>query len=264
MTYFQFLALFVVVPIVGLALLLARDRRRGVDRPAALHGLGAAPAIGLHVLLAVGYTTPWDNYLVANGVWWYNPRLVAGLTLGWVPLEEYLFFVLHTILTGLWVVWLAARVAHRAAWRPRPRARLGAVALGGAVWLASVAALVAGGPGFTYLGLILAWMLVPLLVQLAFGADILLRYRGLVLGGIAVPATYLAAADALAIAQGIWTIAPARSLGVRLLPTLPLEEAVFFVVTNTLITCGLVLALAKESRARFAAWRRKAPAARWT
>jgi lycopene cyclase domain-containing protein len=263
-TYSQFLALFVLVPIAGLTLLLARDHRRGVDRPAALRGLGAGPAIGLHVLLAVGYTTPWDNYLVANGVWWYNPRLVAGLTLGWVPLEEYLFFILHTILTGLWVVWLAARVPPRAAWRPRPRLRLGAVVLGGGVWLASVGALVAGGPAYTYLGLILAWGLVPLLVQLAFGADILLRYRGLVLGGIAVPAAYLATADALAIAQGIWTIAPERSLGVQLLPTLPLEEAVFFVVTNTLITCGVVLALAKESGARFAAWRRQEPTARWT
>lgn len=54
----------------------------------------AAPgrALLLHVVLAVVYTAPWDNYLVATGVWSYNPGLVTGVTLGWVPIEEYTFF----------------------------------------------------------------------------------------------------------------------------------------------------------------------------
>ena len=52
-------------------------------------------------MVAVLYTTPWDNYLVATGVWWYDPHLVAGLVLGWVPIEEYTFFILQTLAMGL-------------------------------------------------------------------------------------------------------------------------------------------------------------------
>jgi lycopene cyclase domain-containing protein len=47
-------------------------------------------------ILAVVWTTPWDNYLVASGVWRYNPQKVWNVILGHVPLEEYLFFVLQT------------------------------------------------------------------------------------------------------------------------------------------------------------------------
>jgi lycopene cyclase domain-containing protein len=57
-------------------------------------------------VIAVVYTTPWDNYLVATGVWWYDPQLVTGLVLGWVPIEEYTFFIVQPILAGLWLLML--------------------------------------------------------------------------------------------------------------------------------------------------------------
>lgn len=46
---------------------------------------------------AVVWTTPWDNYLVAHGVWKYDPTKVWNVILGYVPLEEYLFFVLQSL-----------------------------------------------------------------------------------------------------------------------------------------------------------------------
>ena len=73
----------------------------------------------MHVLLAVVYTTPWDNYLVATGVWYYDPQLVSGIVLGWVPIEEYTFFVLQTILTSL-VLLFVARRWHGPRGRPAP------------------------------------------------------------------------------------------------------------------------------------------------
>ena len=66
-------------------------------------------AIGIHILLALIYTTPWDNYLVATGVWYYNPQLVTGIVFGYVPIEEYTFFVLETLFAGLWWWFLARR-----------------------------------------------------------------------------------------------------------------------------------------------------------
>jgi len=61
--------------------------------------------IGLSVL----YTTPWDNYLVATRVWYYDPALVLNAIIGYVPIEEYTFFILQTILTGLFTLWLWQR-----------------------------------------------------------------------------------------------------------------------------------------------------------
>ncbi len=90
MTYWLFLALFVAGPTAMLALAL---------RPQITRRHWAFLAIV--VLVAVAYTTPWDNYLVASGVWTYDAHLVQGLVLGWVPIEEYTFFVLQSIFTGL-------------------------------------------------------------------------------------------------------------------------------------------------------------------
>ena len=95
MSYTHFLILFVGIPLILLAWLLRRRLRR----------------IDLSILvrlatIAVLYTTPWDNYLVATGVWYYDPRLVLNHTIGYVPLEEYVFFILQAFLSGLFGVWL--------------------------------------------------------------------------------------------------------------------------------------------------------------
>jgi len=65
--------------------------------------------VGLMALIAALYATPWDNLIVAQGVWSYDPHRVAGIILGWVPLEEYLFFLLQPMLTGLIVLALLVR-----------------------------------------------------------------------------------------------------------------------------------------------------------
>jgi len=71
---------------------------------------------------------------------------------------------------------------------------------------------------------------------------------------ILAPTLYLIVADTLAIAAGTWSISPAQTLGIHLPGGLPLEEAVFFLVTNALIGFGVTLALAEESRIRLEQW----------
>jgi lycopene cyclase domain-containing protein len=111
-------------------------------------------------------------------------------------------------------------------------------------------ALLVGYAPATYLAITLAWALPPIGLQLVFGADILWRHRGLV-GWAIVPLTvYLCLADSLAIASGTWTIAPGASTGL-FLGALPLEEAVFFLLTDILIVFGITLLLAGESSARY-------------
>lgn len=251
MTYFAFLALFVGSPIVLLLGVAWLDRRAGRRRPAALANWPIAGGILLHVVVALVYTTPWDNYLVATGVWWYNPVLVTGVVLGWVPIEEYTFFVVQPILAGLWLTALAHRLSSASApAHSDGRARaIGLVCLG-LVWLGALAIPLFGWQAGTYLFLELGWALPPIALQWAFGGDILWRNRRLVLLTLVPLTLYLSGTDAIAIGAGTWTIDPAQSSGLLFGGLLPIEEFLFFGLTNTLVTFGLVLVWATESRTR--------------
>jgi len=101
-TYLQFLVVFLALPIIGLLVAL---RRQGASVPWL--------AIGAVCLMALAYTTPWDNALIANGVWTYPAQRVLGVVLGVVPIEEYGFFVLQTILAGLLTAVLTQRLKPR-------------------------------------------------------------------------------------------------------------------------------------------------------
>ena len=250
MTYFAFLALFLGLPILLLALTVRGRHRAGRTIPF-LPAPSPAIIILLHVVIAVLYTTPWDNYLVATRVWWYDPQLVTGITLGWVPIEEYTFFVLQPILTGLWLLFLARRLRPPAApFQPRPDLRRGLLTGLGLLWVISLALLLSGWQPGTYLALQLAWALPPIALQVGYGADILWHYRRLVLPALLIPTLYLGVADAIAIEAGTWTISPSQSLGIEIAGRLPLEELLFFLLTNTLVAFGVSLTLVPESRKR--------------
>jgi lycopene cyclase domain-containing protein len=254
-TYFGFLLRFVVVPIAILLGVALWDRRQGRERPLSLRRWPVWAAIVLHMVVALVYTTPWDNYLVATRVWWYNADLVSGSVLGWVPVEEYTFFLLQPVLTGLWLVFLARRLSLPSGpVSPSLRSmRLWLPAALGLIWVAAAIALLAGIQPATYLALTLVWAVPPTALQLAFGADILWHYRRLVLWTLVPVTLYLSAADSLAIGRwGTWTIDPAQSLHILIGGMLPVEEFVFFLVTNTLLTFGVVLVWAETSHERLA------------
>lgn len=259
MSYFAFLAIFVLIPILLLAAAAVYDRHHGRLLPARLQNWPPYAAIALHVALALVYTTPWDNYLVATAVWWYDPDLVTGVVIGWVPIEEYTFFILQPILAGLWLLFLARRLKWEEAEEAlRPGLRLWSVGIAALVWLTAVIILVAGWQPGTYLALELAWALLPLMLQLGFGADILWRYRKLVLAAILPVALYLSAADSLAINSGTWTIDPAQSTHILLGGVLPIEELLFFLLTTALVGGGVTLLLARESQQRLLSIRQAA------
>jgi lycopene cyclase domain-containing protein len=247
MTYFGFLARFLGIPILLLLLALFLLRKR----QAPWSGRRPALIILLHIGLALFYTTPWDNYLVATNVWWYDPQLVTGITIGWVPIEEYTFFVLQPILASLFLLLLPWRKESKAREQtPASRPRYLATAAAGVIWLGSVLLLLSRWQPGTYLALELSWALPPIMLQLFFGADILWRYRRTVLPAVLLPTLYLATTDALAINSGIWTISPEQSLHWLLFGVLPFEELIFFMLTNVLVVFGVTLALAPESAPR--------------
>lgn len=277
MTYAGFLAAFVGLPLAALAWWTWRDARAGRRLPAALRGFPPAAVIAGHVAVAVAYTTPWDNYLVATGVWYYDPAKIArDWVLGYVPLEEYAFFVLQTVAVGLWLLaWLkrlpaapgdvtspadAAPGARPADDAPaaRPAARFAVATVVAAMAAGAGAALWLGAGPWRYMSLVVAWALPPIAFQLAFGGDLLWRHRRAVGLAITSATLYLAAADTLAIRDGVWTIAPGSSTGWLLPGGLPIEELVFFAVTNILVGFGVTLVLATASRERARRWLRRA------
>ena len=239
MSYLLFLILFLVIPILVLGWLM----RRRIDRQ-------QAGWIGALMLVALVYTTPWDNYLVASGVWWYDPALVLGITFGWVPVEEYTFFLLQPLMVGLWTLFLSRFVAARTPAETRNGIRIGVTAALGLLWMAALYVLVTQWMPGNYLALILIWALPPIALQTAFGADILWREWRRVLIGLAPVVVYLSLADSLAIQSGTWTINPERSLKLFLGSVLPIEEFVFFIVTNVLVVFSIVLLLSRQSYAR--------------
>lgn len=227
MTYLQFHLVFILPPL----LVLAYRARRRIGRRGALSLAGV-------VALALIYTTPWDNYLVWRGVWDYSSGRVLA-TIGYVPLEEYLFFVLQPLLTGMWMMIVLDRRAVDDA-PVSPTVRWAGTAVYGAMAVAGFL-LLRSDPG-TYLGLILAWGMPVLAGQWAYAADAIWRRRRALLVALAVPTLYLWLADAVAIRLGIWRISETYTTGLTL-AGLPSEEATFFLVTNLLVVQGLVLFL---------------------
>jgi lycopene cyclase domain-containing protein len=231
LTYLEFLAVFLVVPLSVLA--GATLRRPNPCRP---RRSVRAAGIAAIVALALAYTIPWDNYLIERGVWWYGEGVVAGRVLA-MPVGEYLFVVLQSVLVGVWTVErdgpVDASVGHT--WRDR----LAGATAGSLVGCLGVAFLLGPQPLF-YMGAILAWGGPVLALQWGVGWRYLFAVRRRVAGLVAVPVLYLSTVDRLAIGWGLWTISPEYSTGLSVLG-LPTEEGAFFLVTTLFVVQGLVL-----------------------
>jgi lycopene cyclase domain-containing protein len=89
-TYLEFLALFLIPPILLMLVLERRRLRRAL--------LWQLPVV---IGLAILYTAPWDRVLILERVWTYPAGRVLGGTVLRVPVEEYGFYVLQVILAGL-------------------------------------------------------------------------------------------------------------------------------------------------------------------
>jgi lycopene cyclase domain-containing protein len=121
------------------------------------------------------------------------------------------------------------------------------------LWLIFTYLFFFGAPRWTYLSITLFWALPAILPQLLFGADILWHYRKLVCWGIFIPAMYLSLMDIVALTDTTWSISKAQTTGILFFGILPLEEVVFFFITNVLIINGMTLLLANLSQERFVA-----------
>lgn len=225
MKYLVFHLLLILPPITAFAgLALSRDTSKHFWT-----------ATGIMVTLAVLYTTPWDALLISKGIWFYGQDVVTASLFG-IPLGEYLFFILQTIGVSLYTLYsgfdaeVNSRVLKRY-WLAIPFILASIIGTGMAFF---------GPENLFYLGAILGWACPVISLQWIYGADVLVKNGKKLIQAILIPVVYLSAVDSIAINTGLWTIQAKTSLGVNILG-LPIEEAIFFLTTSTMVVQGVIL-----------------------
>ncbi|MDX2226077.1 MAG: lycopene cyclase domain-containing protein [Verrucomicrobiae bacterium] len=97
LTYLQF-HLWFNLPLTLLLLFLAWKKIRSA------HLLWA----GAVLLIVFAFTSPWDNYAVFRNIWNF-PEGRYSFRIGYLPLEEYLFFVFEAVNVMLLCILILAR-----------------------------------------------------------------------------------------------------------------------------------------------------------
>lgn len=98
MSYWAFLGIFLGIPLTLEVVLFGKRIK-----------LWALITMGILCLLALIYTTPWDNLIIAEGVWSYGHGRTSGILIDRVPLEECSFYVLQVALVGVAAYGLVTR-----------------------------------------------------------------------------------------------------------------------------------------------------------
>ncbi len=254
-TYFTFLLLFIGAPLVIFCIFYLKKYQEVSESQKKTIGR-ILIAIALLSIVAIIYTTPWDNYLVENAIWYYEPSKIMGLLIGFVPIEEYAFFFVQTLLVGLFfgLTFIRKNSNNYKQFNHRLSLQLISVFCLLTIWSLACITFLDDTESLTYLTLILLWGIPPIMIQLLYGVDILLLFKRDLFLTISLSTIYLAIADAIAINSGIWTINTKTSTGLLLVGILPIEEFLFFLVTNILITFGLTLIIDSRSINRFNAF----------
>ena len=223
MTYFQFLFLF-LVPIL-LFLIVANIINSRI-------GLRQLIGIFILVIISILYTTPWDAFLIKEKIWYYDDSKVL-MQIFNIPIEEYLFMLMQT-LCGCLVCCLIDDSSNKTVLYFQLRYVYIFILL----FLFGLFLIYF--ESFKYLGLIIAWGSFPLGIQWALGSHIILKNYKKYLMPFALITFYLWIADSMAIRDGIWTLSENTICGIKLY-NLPIEEMIFFLITNLLVFQGILL-----------------------
>ncbi|KAI8069654.1 Lycopene beta-cyclase [Gongronella butleri] len=203
------------------------------------------------ISMALATATPWDNYIVYHRAWWYCPSCVTAV-IGYVPLEEYMFFAIMTMMTvsfaNLVMRWQLPAFFLKSSMSSFQNHCLRFIPITGflAVGMKAWALAVPNTPLFY--GACILWYTCPVLGLLWFGAGpyICRRWKAVALS-ILIPTFYLCWVDKVAIHAGTWRISERTTTKIMVVPHLPLEEAMFFFLINVVLvfaTCAMDRAFA--------------------
>jgi lycopene beta-cyclase len=238
MTYLNF-HLFFNLPFLLVALFLAGS------------GFWVTPvllAAGAVLVLVMIFTTPWDNYAVAQGIWGF-PRERFSFKVWHLPVEEYAFFIIESVQVMLLCFWLLSLF---------PELQSGtALALTHAAVMIGVALILLIWLGLGYWGRervhsgsrghyawhLLFWFGPVIILQWVIAGEVIFPRWSIILTATAIVGTYLSIADYIAIDKGIWHFDEKQITGVKLGKKMPWEEAAFFYLTALLVAQSFVILL---------------------
>lgn len=191
--------------------------------------------------LAIIYTTPWDNYIIYQKAWWYRKDAVIG-TIGYVPIEEYFFFIIQTVFTSLWTMCCSRWTINSLFLgnRNRIKCQLTSCVVISLMLMAMTWGWFNAIPTTKtfYLGAITWWsLLVIIVLWYITGAYIVQRYETFLLS-VLMPSIYLCYVDVIALRARVWHINERTSLEIFMFDDLPLEEVIFFFITNIIVVMG--------------------------
>ena len=198
------------------------------------------------------FTAPWDNLAARWGIWGF-PRERYSARLGYLPVEEYAFFLLQSA-----NVMLAVRALFRfhPAWMTGMETALGwwtesLLALSVPAWLLILwqcrRLRRKVGPRVNY-ALHLGWFL-PVIYSQWVLAPSLFRLHAPLLALVTIGfGIYYTIADVVAVRAGVWFFDEKQITGVKLGGILPWEEIAFFFLTSLLVAQSYLLLLPPEFR----------------
>ncbi len=237
MTYFRFHWIF-NVPLLVILILAGW---RSPWPPALTHTM-------LEVILAaVIFTTPWDNIAAKRGIWGF-PRDKYTRRIGYLPVEEYLFFILQTlnVMLGVRVLFHFHPDWHRAVTTSLESWNALCLAASVPTWI------VIGlqmhrwgrerGPHVNYV-LHLAWFLPVIYIQWLIAPALLAIHIGLLAIVTLGFGLYYSVADYLAVLADLWFFDEKQITGYKIGGRLPWEEAAFFCLTSLLVAQSYLLLL---------------------
>lgn len=197
------------------------------------------------------FTTPWDNCAAKWGIWGFTDGKYS-FKIGYLPLEEYLFFILQSM-----NVMLAERllVAHVPAFQ---------TGLATAITIAQIVLLIVLALAWIGLGIywlknpvqrryhymyhLLFWFLPVVAGQWILAGVLFCAQTGLLVLLTLIFGSYYTATDIVAVRAGTWFIDGQQTTGAKFALVLPWEEAAFFYLTSLLVAQSYLLLLPANLR----------------
>ncbi|KAI8581712.1 hypothetical protein K450DRAFT_185497 [Umbelopsis ramanniana AG] len=190
-------------------------------------------------MVAMTTASIWDNYIVYHNAWWYCPTCVIAV-IGYVPLEEYMFFIIMTVITvhftslvmrwQLPVLSINPSTSKLTCDLSRYVPFFGLMGLGIVSWFWAIP-----NTPFFY-GCCILFYTLPVLAVLWYGSGLYIARRfKAVMVSVMVPTALLCIVDIVALRAGVWHINEKTSTEIFVVPDLPLEEFGFFLLVNTVI-----------------------------
>ncbi|CCF48514.1 hypothetical protein NDA11_001153 [Ustilago hordei] len=195
-------------------------------------------------IIAFVWTTPWDNLIVYNRAWYYH-RHCIWFTIGYVPIEEYFFFIIQSLISTLWCTLLTRwdlpniYLVPTTTQGKQRRWATPTLVVFAACFVVGTKMAKPDTHGY-YFGMISWWASLPLALLL-WGSIDFIRNMGLRTGlvpfalSVMAPTVYLWCSDVYALRRGTWHINETTSLNILPIPDLPVEEMLFFFVTNLIL-----------------------------